>query len=144
MATRQEFERLLNLNDTELEREVVGAVSGNNQLMSLAMPQAIPAMSVDDYVRNASYGELRNSVLEYIKLDFEKTQRDLYELICVKLDYCKAKKKRADLIALLEAIVKHYVALAVVAAHPHCWILAPVAVYLAKKYLDKLCKCNEK
>jgi hypothetical protein len=141
MASAQEFERLLDMDDAHLERAVVGAVSGDKRLMAIVMPQTIPPMSIDDYLRNTSFGDVRNSVLEYIRRDFETTQNDLYELICVKLNYCEAKRSRADLIALLGTVVTHYVALAVV-AFPHCWILAPAVAYLSKKYLDKLCKCK--
>jgi hypothetical protein len=141
MASAQEFERLLDMDDAQLETAVVGAVSRDERLMAIGMPQTVPPMSVDDYLRNTSSGDLRNSVLEYIRRDFETTEKDLYELICVRLNYCEAKKTRADLIALLGTVVTHYVALVVVAG-PHCWILAPAVVYLSKKYLDKLCKCK--
>jgi hypothetical protein len=141
MASAQEFELLLEMDDAQLERAVVSAVSGDRRLMARVMPQTIPPMSIDDYLRNTSDSEIRSSVLEYIRRDFEMTENDLYDLICVKLNYCEAKKKRADLIALLGAVSGHYVALAIV-AFPHCWILAPAVVYLSKKYLDKLCKCK--
>lgn len=133
MASAQDFERLLDMDDTQLERAVVKAVRNNEQLMALVIPQTSPP--------TPNAGNLRDSVLEFIRRDFEQTENDLYKLICVKLKYCEAKKKRADLIALLAAVVGHYSALAVVAV-PHCWILAPVVVYLSKKYLDGLCKCK--
>ncbi len=110
--------------------------------MARVMPiYTSPPTTVDDYLKHTSFNDLKKTVLEYLRRDYETTKDDLYRLICVELDYCEAKTKGTALIGLLGAVVNHYVALAV-AAFPHLWVLPAAVAYLSKKYLDKLCGCN--
>ncbi len=140
-----QIRNLLNLDKDDLERELVGAVSRDEDfLASLNLPMTAPSQPVSYAFASLNFSKRLRLVKEALEDGFEKNRERLYQLVCVKLKYCD--QKGAGEVRLLAFILSGLIAQGIILApFPHLWPLPAVIVYLHKNgFFDRLCKCPKK
>ena len=136
---------LLNLSEGDLERELVGAVSRDEDfLTSLNLPMTMPPQPGSQAFASLRFSERIRLVKEALEDGLKKNRERLYELICIKLKYCE--QKGAGEVRLLGFILSGLMGHGVIfVAYPKLWLLPAVIVYLHKNgFFDRLCKCPKK
>lgn len=140
-----EIRNLLKLDQQDLERELVGAVSLDEDfLASLNLPITAPSQPVNQAFASLHFSERIQRVKAALADGLKKNRNRLYDLICVKFKYCD--RKGGDEVKLLGNILGGLMGHGVIlVAYPHLWPLPIVIVYLYKNgFFDKLCECPKK
>jgi len=140
-----QIRNLLNLDKADLERELVGAVSNDEDfLASLNLAVTLPRQPVSHAFASLNFSERLRLVKEALEDGLKRNRKRLYELICIKLKYCD--QKAAGEIRLVGTILSGLIGKGVIlVAYPKLWPLPAVIVYLHKNgFFDRLCKCPKK
>lgn len=140
-----EIRRLLKLNEQELEEALVAAVSQEDDLLrEMQLPATEPPQSLQQVFASFNPKEQFRRVKEMLENASEKSKDALYEIICVKLNYCR--QRDIDEVGTLATISMGLMGqFGVLLVHPALWVLPVVVVYLHRnRFFDKLCKCPAK
>ncbi len=144
-ALELQIKTILELDQQEFERQLVGVVSQDEDfLKGLGLPATIPAQPIGQMFASLPWPERLKRVELALEAAWQKNKDRLYEIVCVKFEYCK--QKGAGEIRLLCGLASALMGKGIIlAAFPKLWPLPLVIVYLYKNgFFDRLCKCDEK
>ncbi len=140
-----QIKSILEMDPREFERQLVGVVSQDEDfLKSLSLPATHPAQPIGQIFASLPWNERLKRVELAMEAAWQKNKDRLYEIVCVKFEYCK--QKGAGEIRLLCGLASALMGKGIIlAAFPKLWPLPLVIVYLYKNgFFDRLCKCDEK
>jgi hypothetical protein len=144
-ALELQIQKILEMSQRDFERELVGAVSRDEDfLKGLRLPATSPGQPVSQLFASLPWPERLKRVEFALGEAWQKNKDRLYELVCVKFEYCA--QKAAGELRLLCGLVSVLMGKGIIfAAYPKLWPIPLVIVYLYKNgFFDKLCKCDER
>jgi hypothetical protein len=135
---------LLDLDQEDFDRDLVGVISQDGEfLATLGLPQTFPAQSDSQAFASLNFKERLRRVHSWLNDAYDDSKEELYELVCVKFEYCK--QRGAGEIQALGNILGVLIGQGIIfASHPGLWPVPIVIVYLYKNgFFDRLCQCNK-